>query len=198
VGKWQQHPAGAALLGKLAAGNLSEPENNGFAMAAGLDFIPSVKTRPVPDRPKGIADLARSLPDLATRSARTISAWQDHVMHLVQAENVTKRSVARVVSFDDESLALVLTIGMLGYGAGDVAVTEGTSAVPQRLLTTLFGAAPLRDLGARARLDLHDKISLLFDEERQRFAEIIDDASAPDETSAPQLREAAIALEAAR
>ena len=198
VGKWQQHPAGAALLGKFAAGHLGEPDDNEFAMAAGLDFIPSVKTRPVTDRPKGLADLARSLPDLATRSARTISAWQDHVMHLVQAENVTKRSVARVVSFDDESLALVLTIGMLGYGAGDVAVTEGTSAVPQRLLTTLFGASPLRDLGARARLDLHDKISLLFDEERQRFAEIIDDAGPPDETSAPQLREAAIALEAAR
>jgi len=197
VGKWQQHPAGAALLSNMAAGNLSEPDNE-FAMAAGLDFIPSVKTRPVPDRPKGIADLARSLPDLATRSARTISAWQDHVMHLVQAENVTKRSVARVVSFDDESLALVLTIGMLGYGAGDVTVTEGTSAVPQQLLTTLFGAGPLRDLGARARLDLHGKISLLFDEERQRFAEIIDLAGAPDETSAPQLREAAIALEAAR
>ena len=31
-----------------------------------------------------------------------------------------------------------------------------------------------------------------------RLAEIIDDAGAPDETSAPQLREAAIALEAAR
>jgi energy-coupling factor transporter ATP-binding protein EcfA2 len=197
VGKWQQHPAGAALLSKFAAGS-TEPEDHEFAMAAGLDFIPSVKTRYVPDRPKSLADLGRSLPDLATRSARTISAWQDHVMHLVQAENVTKRSVARVVSFDDESLALVLTIGMLGYGAGDVAVTEGTSAVPQQLLTTLFGAGPLRDLGARARLDLHDKISLLFDEEMRRFAEIIDEVGAPDETSAPQLREAAVALEAAR
>jgi len=79
-----------------------------------------------------------------------------------------------------------------------VAVTEGTSAVPQRLLTTLFGAGLLRDLGARARLDLHDKISLLFDEEMQRFGEIINDAGAPDDTSATQLRQASIALEAAR
>ena len=198
VAKWQQHPAGAALVSQFAAGDVSEPEGNEFAMAAGLDFIPAARPRHVPEEPKGIADLARSLPDLPTRSTRAISAWQDHVMHLVQAENVTKRSVARVVSFDDESLALVLTIGMLGYGAGAVAVTEGTSAVPQRLLTTLFGAGLLRDLGARARLDLHDKISLLFDEEMQRFAEIINDAGAPDDTSATQLRQASIALEAAR
>ena len=101
-------------------------------------------------------------------------------MQLVRAENVTKRSVARVVSFDEESLALVLTIGMLGYGAGSVAVTEGTSAVPQRLLTSLFGAGQLRDLGARARLDLHDRVSLLFGEEMQRFAAIISAAGAPD------------------
>jgi energy-coupling factor transporter ATP-binding protein EcfA2 len=198
VAKWQQHSAGAALISQFGGQDVSELEGSEFAMAAGLDFIPSAQPRHVPEGPKGIADLARSLPDLATRSARTISAWQDHVMHLVQAENVTKRSVARVVSFDDESLALVLTIGLLGYGAGDVAVTEGTSAVPQRLLTTLFGAGPMRDLGARARLDLHQKISLLFDEEMRRFAEIINDAGAPDDTSATQLREASAALEAAR
>ena len=199
VAKWQQHSAGAALISQFADGDVSEPEGSEFAMAAGFDFIPSAPSRRhAPERPKGIADLARSLPDLATRSARTISAWQDHVMHLVQAENVTKRSVARVVSFDDESLALVLTIGLLGYGAGGVEITEGTSAVPQRLLTTLFGAGPMRDLAARARLDLHGKISLLFDEEMRRFAEIISDTGAPDDTSATQLREGSVALEAAR
>ena len=119
-------------------------------------------------------------------------------MDLVRAENVTKRSVARVVSFDEESLALVLTIGLLGYGAGGVAVTEGTSAVPQRLLTSLFGAGPLRDLGARARLDLHDRVSLIFGEEMRRFTQIINAAGAPDENAAPALLQAAEALEAAR
>jgi hypothetical protein len=117
----------------------------------------------------------------------------------VRAENVTKRSVARVVSFDEESLALVLTMAMLGYGEGEKAVPEGgTSAAPQRLLTSLFGAGPLRDLGARARTDLHDKISLLFDEEMQRFTDIITAAGAPIDTAALQLEQALYALEAAR
>jgi hypothetical protein len=54
---------------------------------------------------------------------------------------------------------------------GDVAVTEGTSAVPQRVLTALFGAGPLRYIGTRARLDLHARITLVFAEEmRPEFA----------------------------
>jgi energy-coupling factor transporter ATP-binding protein EcfA2 len=198
VTRWQAHSAGAALLDELTAAQTSEEPP--FA-AAVLDFAapPAANGRqPVAAPPLGVAALARSAPDLATRAARAISAWQDHVLHLVQEENVTKRSVARVASFDDESLALVLTIGLLGYGAGDVAVTEGTSAIPQRVLTAMFGAGPLRDLGARARLDLHSRISLLFAEEMRRFTEVIDAAGEPDETAAVHLYQAAYALEAAR
>jgi hypothetical protein len=202
VTKWQQHEAGAALIREVAAADAASQAGLApFEILAGLDdFIPSGQAgqaQPDPS-PTGAAALARSSPDLATRLAKAISAWQDHVMDLVRAENVTKRSVARVVSFDEESLALVFTIGMLGYGAGGVAVTEGTSAVPQRLLTSLFGAGPLRDLGARARLDLHDKISLLFGEEMRRFSQIINAAGGPDENAAPALLQAAEALEAAR
>jgi energy-coupling factor transporter ATP-binding protein EcfA2 len=196
VAKWQQHDAGAALIREIAAADAArQPDTPPFD----LDFIPA---SPDPVQPEsgrgGVAALSRSSADLATRSARAISAWQDHVMDMVRAENVTKRSVARVVSFDDESLALVLTIGMLGYGAGGVAVAEGTSAVPQRLLTSLFGAGQLRDLGARARLDLHDKISMLFGEEMQRFAEIVSATGAPDDDAAAELRQATEALEEAR
>jgi hypothetical protein len=165
-----------------------------------LDFIPSAQAAPPPEEPgpTGTVALARSSPDLATRAARAISAWHDHVIQLVRAENVTKRSVARVVSFDQESLALVLTMAMLGYGEDEEAAPEGTSAAPQRLLTSLFGAGPLRDLGARARTDLHGKISLLFDEEMQRFTDIISASGAPIDTAALQLERALYALETAR
>jgi energy-coupling factor transporter ATP-binding protein EcfA2 len=199
VTRWQEHPAGAALLDKLtgASGPAVEPP---LTEPAELDFAqPAANgSRPGPAAPVSVAALARSSPDLAARTARAIGAWQDHVRQLIEAENVTKRSVARVATFDDESLALVLTIGLLGYGAGDVAVTEGTSAVPQRVLTSLFGAGPLRDLGARARLDLHDRITLVFAEEMRRFADVIDAAGLPDPTAAADLYQAGYTLEAAR
>jgi energy-coupling factor transporter ATP-binding protein EcfA2 len=201
VTKWQRQDAGAALVSDQDTGGApGEPGGVSFEVLAELDFIPAGRAgaEPQASGPVGSAALTRSSPDLATRAARAVSAWQDHVMQLVKAENVTKRSVARVVSFDEESLALVLTIGMLGYGADGVAVDGGASAVPQRLLTSLFGAGQLRDLGASARMDLHDRISLLFDEELQRFAAIVNAAGAPNGDAAFALREAEETLEAAR
>ena len=63
----------------------------------------------------------------------------------------------------------------------------------------LFGAGQLRDLGTRARTDLHDRIGLLFDEELQRFAAIINAAGGmPNGSAATALRQAEETLEAAR
>src|SRR5215469_2457420 len=145
------------------------------------------------------AALTRSAPRLPTcRAAQAVVAWQDHLLHLVQTEKVTRRSISRVVSFDPESLAMVMTIGVLGYGAGDVIVSEGASVVPQRLLTSLFGAGLMRDIGGQARQDLHERIGLLFAEEALRFAALIDAVGAVDQTAASDLYQARDSLESAR
>ena len=201
VSRWRDLPAGAALLDQLAAGEDRDGwDGSQFAADAGLIFglDPAEAGAPKDAPEQAAAALGRASADLPTRAARAVGSWQEQVLRMVRAENVTKRSVARVVSFDEESLALVLTMAMLGYGEGEEAVPEGTSAAPQRLLTSLFGAGPLRDLGARAHLDLHDKISLLFDEEMRRFTDIISAAGAPIDTAALQLEQALYALETAR
>jgi hypothetical protein len=211
VARWRQHPAGGPLVTGLSAKADGHKHDADFAAEAGLTFGEAAALDEGHGgasgtehsdldavRLQGAAALGRSSPDLAMRTAQAISAWQDHVMHLVKAENVTKRSIARVVSFDEESLALVLTIGLLGYGAGGDTVNEGTSVVPQHLLTSLFGAGPLREIATKARADLHDRIGLLFNEELLRFTLAVDSAGIPDETSAAQLRKVALALEKAR
>ena len=142
--------------------------------------------------------LGRASPELARRAAQAISSWQDHVMRLVQAENVTKRSIARAVTFDEESLALVVIIGLLGFGAGDAAAAEGTGAAAQDLLNSLFGPGPLREIEAKARADLSERVRLLFDEEMLRFAELIDADGEPDEAAAVQLYQATYSLEVVR
>jgi energy-coupling factor transporter ATP-binding protein EcfA2 len=167
VSRWQQRPAGQALL-------------------AGL---------PAPD---AVEFLARSSPDLARRSAQAVSSWQDHLLPLVRIEHLTTRSVARVMSFDEASLALVLMVCVLGDGAADQPGDEGPRTVPQRLLTSLIGAGQLREITAQARHDLHERIGLLLAEEAHRFAEIVAAAGAPDAGLAVELRQASIALEGAR
>ena len=114
-----------------------------------------------------------------------------------------------MVSFDHESLALVLMIGVLGLEPARAAVgatgpdagagsADDVGAGPERLLSSLFGAGQLRDLTDRARLDLHDRVAALFDAELARFGQVIDAAGVPDETVARQLLAASQALEAAR
>ncbi|MGW2310200.1 AAA family ATPase [Actinomadura luteofluorescens] len=144
------------------------------------------------------AGLGHVSPELSRRVTRAVSAWQDHVQELIRTHGVTKRSVAKLVSFDTEAVSLVLMIGLLGYGTSDVAVEGGNSAVPQRLLKALFGAESLRGMGAKARADLRSRIGMLFDEEAIRFGQVLDSAGIPDETVPVQLYQATYNLEVAR
>ena len=70
--------------------------------------------------------------------------------------------------------------------------------MPQLLLTSLFGAGPLREIGAKARADLRERMRRLFDEEMLRFVEVIDSAGELDDAAAVRLYQATYSLEMAR
>jgi 50S ribosome-binding GTPase len=203
--RWQASPAGAGLLTEARqAQQLPLRSDLSYASLRKWEGelqwgFPGVASELAARLPLGGVDaLGRSSADLPRRVTQAVSAWQDDLLHLVQTEKVTRRSIARIASFDPESLALVLTIGVLGYGAGDVVVSEGASAAPQRLLTSLFGAGLLRDIGGRARQDLHERIRLLYSEEALRFTALIDAVGAPDDSAPADLYQAGYTLESAR
>jgi hypothetical protein len=201
VSRWRNLPAGAALLDQLAAGEDGDAWGGSqFAADAGLIFglDPAEAGAPKDSPEQAAAALGRASADLPTRAARAVSSWQDQVLRAVKAENVTKRSIARLINFDDESLATVLMIGLLVQKAPGADDEESMIGIPQRLLTSLFGAGPLRDVAKRARADLLDRISLIFDEEMLRFSKIISEAEVPDAGAAVQLYQATYALEVTR
>ncbi|GLW24082.1 hypothetical protein Mame01_41250 [Microbispora amethystogenes] len=150
------------------------------------------------DRLAATPGLGRPPEDIARRTARTVAAWQEHVTELIRTEGVTKRSVAKLVSFDVESLSLIFMIGLLGYGATDPQAAAGAGALPQRLLRGLLGAESLRSISAKARSDLRARIGLLFDEETLRYVDALDSAGIPDEAAATRLYQATYNLEVAR
>ena len=207
--RWESSPAGAGLLAEARQAQ-QLPLGSDLSYAALRKWegelqwgFPGVQSELTASLPQGGVDaLGRSSADLPRRVAQAVSAWQEYVLHLVQTENVTRRSIARLASFDPESLSLVMTIGVLGYGAGDVLVSdvpgESASAGPQRLLASLFGAGLLRDIGGQARQDLHDRVGLLFAEEALRFTTLIDAIGVPDETAPSDLYQASYSLESAR
>lgn len=208
VKRWRSHPAGVALLEALSVEETDDGwAGSQFAADAGLIFGTAEEPAATADGPdaslpslirQAAVPLARSSADLPTRAARAVSGWQDHVLRLVRAESMSKRSIARVMSFDEDSLATVLTVAMLSQHDAEGEAADGAGAVPQLLLTSLFGAGPLRDISAKARADLRERIRLLFDEEMLRFVEVIDAAGTLDDAAAVRLYQATYSLEMAR
>ncbi len=203
--RWQASPAGAGLLTEAAqvqvAPEGAETDYSTLRKWEGeLEWgFPGVQSDLAASLPEGGAEaLARSSDGFERRAALVVAAWQEHLLHLVQTENVTRRSISRLASFDPESLALVLTIGILGYGAGEAEETEGEGGGPQELLSALFGAGQMRDIGVQARQDLHERIATLFEEESQRFTSIIDAVGSLDEAAPADLYQASYSLESVR
>ncbi|GHH66542.1 hypothetical protein GCM10017673_12200 [Streptosporangium violaceochromogenes] len=135
--------------------------------------------------------------EFSRRTGRAVAGWQEHVVELIRTEGVAKRSVARVVSYDVESLAMIFMVGLLGYGSSG---TGGARAggLPQRLVQALLGAESLRTIGVRARSDLRARIATLFDDETSRYVQVLDAAGIPDESAATRLYQATYNLEVAR
>jgi hypothetical protein len=202
VADWQQRRAGATLLAEV--GQTKAYGANSTA-AAEADFVATALADLGLATGAGAgadglerAALARATAGLATTAARAVGSWQEQVVHVVRDENVTKRSIARVVSFDEESLALVLTIGVLGYARADAMADSASGAVPQQLLESLLGAGLLRDVAARVRADLRKRVAQLLEFEARRFFVVIDAAGVPEVGAATELLQAGYELEAAR
>ena len=193
---WRGDPAAAELLDAAEAGmSRDESARREFESAFGTGD---------PDQTARPATLDRAAADLPLRATRALSAWEDQLMRLMQAENPPKRTGGS--SGDSEPLSLVTAIAMLGEpatAASDPAGAETGPAdeivtVPRELLVSAVGAARAGTLIGQVRSDLAERVRLLLDEELVRFAEILDGAGPVDPVAAVRLYQAEYSLEAVR
>jgi hypothetical protein len=204
---WRDNPAGVILLEDAAADRArGEYAKQIFESAFGPGPGPGQATGPGQGTgtggPSGAGAFGRSSPDLSLRAARAVGAWQDHLTRLVEAAD--PKPGAKRISFDDESLGLVVLVAMLGENTPGTAAPatedEGTSihTEPRRLLASVYGTAMLAGILAKARADLIDRVRLLLDEELVRFVEVIDAAGPCEDVAAIRLYQAEYSLEAVR
>jgi energy-coupling factor transporter ATP-binding protein EcfA2 len=204
---WRTDSAGSALLAEAEASRArGERAKREFESVFGdkpLDeaaATPTASAATTAAAHPAAATLDRSSPDLSARVTRAVSAWQDQLMRLVQAENLAKRTGG--ASYDVEPLSLVTLIGMLGED-GDTRDTRDAASseiitIPTELLASAFGAFESKNLIDKARADLTDRVRLLLDEELLRFIEVLDQAGPVDPIAAVRLYQAEYSLEAAR
>jgi energy-coupling factor transporter ATP-binding protein EcfA2 len=214
AGRWHDNPAGAVLLaGAEAALAADQQVERVFASAFGSEGGGAGSGADPSRAARQVSQLSRSSPDLPLHAARAVSAWQDHLMRVARPDSLAKRSLARQVAFDAESLSLVAAIAMLAEGSardgaatpaagrnGDGSDAAGADilAVPHQLLASLFGAQAPGEITARARADLVERVRLLLDEEMLRFAQVIDSAGNCDDVAGVRLYQAEFSLEAVR
>jgi hypothetical protein len=200
---WRADSAGAELLAaseaSRARGERAKLEFEtafGAAPPPGTTQPETAQTTPAQPPPGG---LDRSSPDLAPRVTRAVSAWQDQLMRLVQAENLAKRVSG--ATYDIEPLSMVTLVAMLGEDGDARGKDDGTTeilSVPTELLASAFGSFESKNLVDKARADLADRVRLLLDEELLRFIEVLDEAGPVDPVAAVRLYQAEYSLEAAR
>lgn len=165
---WVNHPAGRALL----------------------------------DSPDDRLRLHRASPDLAERAEQLVADWQRWVLELVRHEAAGKRSVARLTAYTVNATGLLVMIGVFASTAfiptgAEVAVAGGTTVASQKVLEAIFGDRAVRDLAARARQDLLDRVRVLLDDERQRYTDLLHEAGV-DPGAGDRLRTASGEVERAR
>ncbi|MGC1568689.1 MAG: hypothetical protein WA794_21985, partial [Trebonia sp.] len=205
---WRADPAATALLAAAEAStSRGEFAQREFESAFGAD-APGAS-----DKAARPPSLDRSSPDLPLRVTRAVSAWQDHLMRLVQGETTSHRaSTTSRASERMGPLSLVTLVAMLGepaIGTGQQtaqARVGGTGAdepgeiatVPRELLVSAFGTVAASELTGQVRRDLTDRVRLLLDEELLRFLEVLDSAGQVDPVAAVRLYQAEYSVEAVR
>ena len=115
----------------------------------------------------------RSSAGLSGEVAELARAWQGDVFDLVSAEAAGKRATARFASLGVNGVGLAVMVAVFastgGLTGAEIVVAGGTTAVSQRLLEAIFGDQAIRTLAARARENLLERVTRLYDAEAERY-----------------------------
>ena len=128
-------------------------------------------------------ELARPSADLRSDIERTVRDWQGEVLALVRGEGQGRRTNARIAAYGVNGIGLFLMLvafahtgGLLG---GEIAIAGGTSVLAQRVLEAIFGDQAVRDMAAKARAALLDRVHDVYAAEQGRYDAVVAAASAP-------------------
>jgi energy-coupling factor transporter ATP-binding protein EcfA2 len=135
------------------------------------------------ERPAGQQLLAASprlddvSPGLHDRLEDEVRAWQGDVFELVRREGMTKRTTARLASLGVNGAGLTVMLAVFvqtgGLTGAEIAVAGGTTAVGQKVLEAIFGDQAVRELAAKARENLVERVASVLETEAARFHELV-------------------------
>ncbi|TWD13777.1 dynamin family protein [Marihabitans asiaticum] len=147
-------------------------------------------------------ELTRSSEALRETVERTVRDWQGDVLDIVRAEGGNRRTNARIAAYGVNGIGLFLMLVSFAHTGGvlvapEVAIAGGTTALAQKVLEAIFGDQAVREMAAKARSLLLERVTDLYDEERRRYESVLGTVQV-SEGQVRRLTQAAEAVQAAR
>ena len=181
IGRWRDRIAAALKGAPPPPPTLGEALHTGVAalVVAHLEAATSETARAwrrLPGGPELVAGdpgLARPAADAGDRVERLVRDWQGEVLELVRTEGQGRRTNARVAAYGVNAIGLFLMLVAFAHTGGlvgaEIGIAGGTAVLAQRVLEAIFGDQAVRDMAAKARTRLLERVDGLYAEERARY-----------------------------
>jgi hypothetical protein len=146
-------------------------------------------------------ELAKASPGLAQDIDRLVRDWQGEVLDLVRSEGRDRRTTARIAAYGVNGIGVILMLVAFAHTGGlvgaEVGIAGGTAVLAQKVLEAIFGDQAVREMAAKARKRLLERVEELYAAERARFDKALAGVEV-DSDQATRLADAAAAVKAVR
>ena len=146
-------------------------------------------------------ELAKPSPGLDAAIARMVRDWQGDVLDLVRSEGRDRRTTARIAAYGVNGIGVILMLVAFAHTGGligaEVGIAGGTAVLAQKVVEAIFGDQAVREMTAKARARLLERVEELYAGERARFEAAIQGVEIKD-GQAVRLADAAAAVKAVR
>ena len=146
-------------------------------------------------------ELAKPSPGLDAAIARMVRDWQGGVLDLVRSEGRDRRTTARIAAYGVNGIGVILMLVAFAHTGGligaEVGIAGGTAVLAQKVLEAIFGDQAVREMAAKARARLLERVEELYAGERARF-EAANQGVEIKDGQAVRLADAAAAVKAVR
>lgn len=200
----------AAVKGAPApSGDLGEALQTGVAalVSAQAQSAATSAARAWRTRPGGTSllaehpELAKASPGLSQDIERMVRDWQGEVLDLVRSEGRDRRTTARIAAYGVNGIGVILMLVAFAHTGGligaEVGIAGGTAVLAQKVLEAIFGDQAVRDMAAKARARLLERVAELYAAEQARFERALAGVEV-DSDQAVRLADAAAAVKAVR
>jgi hypothetical protein len=149
----------------------------------------------------GSAGLSKASPELSHRVVRGVGVGLGVVMLLRGGFASVSRTTARIAAYGLNGIGVILMLVAFAHTGGlvgaEVGIAGGTAVLAQKVLEAIFGDQAVREMAAKARKRLLERVEELYAAERARFDKALAGVEV-DSDQATRLADAAAAVKAVR